>query len=156
MNFISRFAFEKRVLQGEHAYHFCSLNAIINHIEHLNAHHLNMSEERFENYCIGLEDSTSNALKLIQSNLKILGELKDKQRLLNQETKKLQMDMNEFKKIMEKKFHSCLDNNKLTYTQKIAGYERKSVLDDTILDNTTLPQPLKPSSITLDKKENES
>jgi len=25
MNFISRFAFEKRVLQGEHAYHFCSL-----------------------------------------------------------------------------------------------------------------------------------
>lgn len=25
MNFVSRFAFEKRVLQGEHAYHFCSL-----------------------------------------------------------------------------------------------------------------------------------
>ncbi len=25
MNFISRFAFEKRILQGEHAYHFCSL-----------------------------------------------------------------------------------------------------------------------------------
>lgn len=25
MNFISRFAFERRVLQGEHAYHFCSL-----------------------------------------------------------------------------------------------------------------------------------
>lgn len=25
MNFIARFAFEKRVLQGEHAYYFCSL-----------------------------------------------------------------------------------------------------------------------------------
>ena len=25
MNFISRFAYEKRILQGEHAYHFCSL-----------------------------------------------------------------------------------------------------------------------------------
>ncbi len=25
MTYITRFAFEKRVLQGEHAYHFCSL-----------------------------------------------------------------------------------------------------------------------------------
>lgn len=25
LNFVSRFAFEKRILQGEHAYHFCSL-----------------------------------------------------------------------------------------------------------------------------------
>lgn len=25
INFITRFAFEKRILQGEHAYHFCSL-----------------------------------------------------------------------------------------------------------------------------------
>ena len=25
INFVSRFAFEKRILQGEHAYHFCSL-----------------------------------------------------------------------------------------------------------------------------------
>ena len=25
INFITRFAFEKRILQGEHAYHFCSM-----------------------------------------------------------------------------------------------------------------------------------
>jgi hypothetical protein len=25
INFVTRFAFEKRILQGEHAYHFCSL-----------------------------------------------------------------------------------------------------------------------------------
>ena len=84
MNFISRFAYEKRILQGEHAYHFCSLvgdtltsgqadhcplqkfnnifgllfvlikNAIITHIENLNAQHLNMSQEEFEIYCNGL------------------------------------------------------------------------------------------------------
>lgn len=30
MNYIARFAFEKRVLQGEHAYYFCSLVSIIN------------------------------------------------------------------------------------------------------------------------------
>lgn len=148
MNFVSRFAFEKRVLQGEHAYHFCSLNAIINHIEHLNAKHLNMSEETFENYCIGLENNTSNALKLAQSNLKILSELHDKQRLLNQETYKLQEDMNDFTTVMNKKFHDCLDKNKLSYVSKIPGYERKSVLDDQILDNTScmLPEPLMPAA----------
>lgn len=156
INFISRFAFEKRVLQGEHAYHFCSLNAIINHIEHLNANHLNMTEEKFENYCNGLEDlnSSSNVLKLIQSNLKILSELNDKQKLLLQETLKLENDMNDFKKIMDNKFHSCLDKNKLSYTNKIIGYERKSVLDDNkdmlMLNQTQLPQPLKPSSVTTD------
>lgn len=146
MNFVSRFAFEKRILQGEHAYHFCSLNAIINHIEHLNAHHLNMSEEMFENYCNGLEDSISSVLKLIQSNLKILSELRDKQKLLKQETLKLQIDMNDFKNEMEKKFHSCLDKNKLNYTKRIEGYERKMVLDDMIVEDC-LPSPIKPSSI---------
>jgi len=157
MNFISRFAFEKRVLQGEHAYHFCSLNAIINHIENLNAHHLNMSEETFDNYCNGLVDvnSSSNVLKLIQSNLKILSELKDKQKLLNQETLKLRSDMSSFKEIMEKKFHSCLDKNKLSLTQNIEGYERRNVLDDDkevlILNETTLPEPLKPSMVQVEK-----
>ena len=29
INFITRFAFEKRILQGEHAYHFCSLVNLI-------------------------------------------------------------------------------------------------------------------------------
>lgn len=31
INFVTRFAFEKRILQGEHAYHFCSL-VYINYI----------------------------------------------------------------------------------------------------------------------------
>ena len=29
INFVTRFAFEKRILQGEHAYHFCSLVILI-------------------------------------------------------------------------------------------------------------------------------
>lgn len=103
-----------------------------------------MTEEKFENYCNGLEESVSNALKLVQSNLKILNELRDKQKLLNQETLKVQLDMNEFKKLMEKKFQACLDKNKLAYTDKIPGYERKSVLDDHIAEN--LPLPLVPQT----------
>jgi hypothetical protein len=31
INFVTRFAFEKRILQGEHAYHFCSLVRIYIH-----------------------------------------------------------------------------------------------------------------------------
>lgn len=109
-----------------------------------------MTEEKFENYCNGLEDSVSNVLKLIQSNLKILSELRDKQKLLKQETLKLQKDMNNFKNQMESKFHSCLDKNKLNYTARIEGYERKSVLDDKVV-NDLLPSPLKPSSINVNQ-----
>lgn len=112
----------------------------------MSARHLNMSEEKFKNYCNGLEDNSSNALKLVESNLKILTELSDKQKLLCQETQRLQSDMNECRKSMEKKFHQCLDKNKLTYTEKIAGYERKSVLDDNISDSNLLPMPLMPQS----------
>ena len=131
-------------------------NAIITHIENLNAQHLNMTQEKFEDYCNGLIDvnSSSNVLKLIQSNLKILSELKDKQKLLRQETKKLQTDMSSFKDSMESKFNSCLDRNQSKFTECIEGYLRKNVLDDNkevlILNDTqSLPQPLKPQSLAI-------
>lgn len=152
MNFISRFAFEKRVLQGEHAYHFCSLNAIITHIENLNAQHLNMTQEKFEDYCNGLMDmnSSTNVLKLIQSNLKILSELKDKQKLLRQETKKLHLEMSSFKDQMSSKFLACLDKNQAKYTVNINGYERRNLIDDNLLnEQQSLPQPLKPQSLAI-------
>lgn len=152
MNFISRFAFEKRVLQGEHAYHFCSLNAIITHIENLNAQHLNMTQDKFEDYCNGLMDinSSTNVLKLIQSNLKILSELKDKQKLLRQETKKLHLEMSLFKDQMSSKFISCLDKNNEKYTVNINGYERRNLIDDNLLnEQPSLPQPLKPQSLAI-------
>lgn len=156
MNFISRYAYEKRVLQGEHAYHFCSLNAIINHIENLNAQHLNMTQDKFEDYCNGLIDtnSSSNVLKLIQSNLKILSELKDKQKILRQETKKLQLEMSTFKDSMESKFNSCLDRNQSKFTMNIQGYERNNLIDNNrdvlvLNEQQTLPLPLKPQSLAL-------
>ena len=126
-------------------------NAIITHVENLNAHHLNMSEEDFDNYSSGTVDtnSSSNVLRLIQTNIKILCELKDKQKLLKQEISRLQSDMESFKQSMQKNFHSSLDKNKEKYTQNIADYERKSVLDDDkdvrSLNQSKLPQPLMPS-----------
>ena len=106
-----------------------------------------MSEDKFESYCNGLEDSESSAIKLVQSNLKILAELgNNKQKLLKQDTYRLQSDMDTFKRSMEVKFHACLDKNRCAYTENIAGYERRSVLD---LDNAcvcALPQPLMPTS----------
>ncbi len=105
-----------------------------------------MTEEKFESYCSGLEDSgTSNALKLVQSNLKIIAELGNKQKLRHQDTNRLQAEMDQFKRLMDAKFNACLDKNKLAYTTNIAGYERRSVLD---LENEAclLPKPLMPSS----------
>jgi hypothetical protein len=152
INFVTRFAFEKRILQGEHAYHFCSLNAIIAHIENMNAHHLSMTQEEFESYSNGLVDENSSAavLKQIQTNLKILGELRDKQKLLKQETLNLQSDMISFTSSMEAKFHACLNESREKYTNGIEGFVRKSVLDDCqdvdLFNKSKMLLPLKPEN----------
>lgn len=88
-----------------------------------------MSPEEFENYCQGLVDvdsSSNNVLNLLQTNLKVLTELKDKQRLLKQETLKLQTDITIFRQLMQNKYTACLNNNKENYTQNIPGYVRNS------------------------------
>jgi len=146
INFISRYAFEKRILQGEHAYHFCSLNAVIQHIENLNHKHLNMSEEEFEMYSNGLIDE-SNAIKILNSNLKLLSELTNKKKLLEQEAMRLKKSMNAHKQNMQVKFHTCLLNNKPIYTENIEGFNRH-VLDDNedvlLFNQAKLISPLKP------------
>jgi hypothetical protein len=86
-----------------------------------------MSADEFDNYCQGLADfdnSGSNVLKLIQINLKVLTELKDKQKLLKQETLKLQTDIGVFRQLMQNKFNACLNNNKENYTQNVPGFVR--------------------------------
>jgi hypothetical protein len=121
-----------------------------------------MTQDKFEDYCNGLIDinSSSNILKLIQSNLKILSELKDKQNLLRQETKKLQLEMSSFKDSMENKFNSCLDRNPTKLTENIERYtKKKSILDDDNNNNddlieTQLPQPLVPQSLSVNLQEN--
>ena len=99
-------------------------------------------------------NSSSNVLKLIQSNLKILSELKDKQKLLRQETKKLQLEMSTFKDSMESKFNSCLDRNQSKFTLNIQGYERNNLIDNNrdvlvLNEQQTLPLPLKPQSLVI-------
>ena len=122
----------------------------------MNAVHLNMSQEEFENYSNGLVDidSCSNVLKLVQFNLKMLSELKDKQTILRKETIKLQTDMSLFRELMQVKFNSCLNTNKEIYTQNIEGFVRKpNVLDDSqdlikfnqITSNVQLLEPVKAS-----------
>jgi hypothetical protein len=156
INFISRYAFEKRVLQGEHAYHFCSLNAVIQHIENLNHKHLNMTEEEFEMYSNGLIDE-SNAIKILNSNLKLLSELTNKKKLLEQEAMRLKKSMNAYKQSVQVKFHTCLLNNKPMYTENIEGFNRH-VLDDNedvlLFNQAKLISPLKPivNSSTLHEK----
>jgi hypothetical protein len=119
-----------------------------------------MSQEEFENYCNGLidESTSSNVLKQIQTNLKILSELKDKQKLLKQETLNLQTDMISFTNSMEQKFHQCLNQVREKYTKNINGYTRKNVLDDNqdvlLFNQTKLLLPLKPLNTAPDNSNN--
>lgn len=110
-----------------------------------------MSSEEFDDYCQGLVDvdsSSNNVLKLLQTNLKVLTELKDKQRLLKQETLKLQTDITIFRQLMQNKFTACLNNNKENYTQNVPGYVRNNESSSSRAINATstsvgLLEPLK-------------
>jgi hypothetical protein len=130
----------------------------------MNGQHLNMSQEEFENYCNGLVEinTSTSVLRLIQSNLKILSELKDKQKLLKQESLGLKSEMNSFREEMNTKFLDCLNQNSKKYTQHILNgtdtlgvenkQQKKSYIDDDdglSSFNSQLMQPLKPSSIAL-------
>lgn len=79
-----------------------------------------MNNDEFENYCNGLVDvdGMSNILKLVQSNLKVLSELKDKQKLLKQETVELQTEINSFRELMQNKFDNCLSYNNVQKNSK--------------------------------------
>lgn len=153
INFVTRFAFEKRILQGEHAYHFCSLNAVIAHIENLDAHHLNMNQEQFENHANGHNelDNIGNIQKVIETNLKILSELKDKQKLIKQETFKLQTDIKLFRELMRSKYDSCIKANMERKRNGLnQSFQNRSVLDDNqdvINFNETVANVLQPISL---------
>lgn len=125
-----------------------------------------MSLEEFESYCQGLVDvdsSSNNVLKLLQTNLKVLTELKDKQRLLKQETLKLQTDITIFRQLMQNKFTTCLNNNKENYTHNVPGYVRNNVQAVAAASATAavvasqggqgfgLLEPLKPQKINIDE-----
>jgi hypothetical protein len=130
----------------------------------MNGQHLNMSQEEFENYCNGLVEinTSTNVLRLIRSNLKILSELNDKKKLLKQESFCLKDEMNSFTEEMNLKFLECLNQNNPKHTQHILngmeniGVENKQKAKSYIDDddglssfNSQLMQPLKPSSIGL-------
>ena len=91
--------------------------------------------------------------------MKILSELKDKQKLLKQEAYKLQSDMNMFRSTMQSNFNQCLIKNKPKYTNNIEGFERpvaKNFMDDldadlSALNATSLAQPIKPISTVKDE-----
>jgi hypothetical protein len=139
-------------------------NAVITHVENITASHLNMSIEEFDKYCKGLTNS-NQGIKIIQTNLKILAELKDKQELLKKEAFKLQNDMNAFNECMKIKVLNCFKQNDQKYLSNIKEInewfkknykykdcfdeddnegdedENESVLNETVNDST---QPLIP------------
>jgi hypothetical protein len=115
-----------------------------------------MTDDEFDDYSNGIQvnsSTTQTVLKLIQTNIKVLSELRDKQRLIKQEANKLQEDMNKMRLNMQSKFNKCLTNNKMKYTNNIEGFQRENVLDnnkDVLMLNKAekLQPPLLPQSIT--------
>lgn len=160
-NFIAKFAFEKHALSGEHAYHFCSLNIVIAHIENLNASHLNMTPELFDKYCRGLTNG-NQGIKLIDKNLRVLNELNDKQDNLKKEVLQLKQNMNQFYDNFNSKVANCVLNNNqkyYSYFKNLIPNEPKNEifngLDDSLsLESNTLPEPLKPNIIVNDDNNN--
>lgn len=97
-------------------------NAVITHIENLNAAHLNMTTEQFDKYCRGLSNG-NQGLKLMQKNFKLLNELKDKKEMLRQDALKLQSEMIEFNGRMNKKVLECILKNDKKFLANLKSIE---------------------------------
>ncbi len=79
----------------------------------MNASNLNLAQEQFDKYCLGLVNENNSSIKLVQTNLKLLKELEEKQDLLKSEAIKLDADMNEFYKQMKNKVHNVILTSEL-------------------------------------------
>lgn len=103
---------------------------MIAHIENLDHAHLNMSKELFEFYSNGQNDTDNigNIQKVIETNLKVLSELKDKQILIKHETFKLQSDIQLFRQLIKTKLDTCVQSS--TALKLSNSFENKGVLDD--------------------------
>lgn len=129
---------------------FRSQNAVIAHIENLDHIHLNMTQELFDFYSKGQGDTDNigNIQKLIETNLKMLSELSDKQTLVKHETVKLKTDIQMYSQVIREKMENCIRSNK---EHKFgAFFQNQSVLDeenDVANFNTSSDNILKPVSL---------
>ena len=109
-----------------------------------------MSQELFDYYSRGQGDTDNigNIQKLIETNLKMLSELSDKQTLVKHETVKLQTDIQMYSQIIRKKMDNCLRSNNQNKFGTLC--QNKCVLDeenDVSSFNASSDSILKPVSL---------
>lgn len=152
IRFITRFAIPNRLMSGEPGYYFTNMCCAVSFIRDLNASSLSMPQSEFDSCMNG--DSLPydprlslqrqrECLALMQSNMRMVSDLKSSQEALMSQAMQLQQDVIDFCSSFTQQVQNVCHENPLMVRER----KRKVDLDADTEDSILLPPPIQPQLV---------
>ncbi|XP_064460855.1 rab5 GDP/GTP exchange factor-like [Ornithodoros turicata] len=121
IKYVTRFSAPQRLMSGEAGYYFTNLCCAVAFIENLTAESLNLPVDEFERYVSGesvppgrsYSRGASEALRLMYTNLAVLGDLRQRQQRVATDTSVLRQQIQGFREAVSREVEQILSRSPL-------------------------------------------